>query len=38
MVIKKFLLETDPQALVTILQVNTVWGEGKGFTDMGEEK
>ena len=26
MVIKKFLLETDPQAFVTILQVNTVWG------------
>ena len=25
MVIKKFLLETDPQAFVTILQVNTVW-------------
>ena len=38
MVIKKFLLETDPQAFVTILQVNTVWGEGKGFTDMGEDK
>ena len=38
MVIKKFLLDTDPQAFVTILQVNTVWGEGKGFTDMGEDK
>lgn len=38
MVIKKFLLETDPQAFVTILQVNTVWGEGKGFTDMGEDR
>ena len=38
MVIKKYLLETDPQAFVTILQVNTVWGEGKGFTDMGEDK
>ena len=38
MVIKKFLPETDPQAFVTILQVNTVWGEGKGFTDMGEDK
>ena len=38
MVIKKFLLETDPQAFVTILQVTTVWGEGKGFTDMGEDK
>ena len=38
MVIKKFLLETDPPAFVTILQVNTVWGEGKGFTDMGEDK
>ena len=38
MVIKKFLLETDPQAFVTILQVNTVWGEGKGFTEMGEDK
>ena len=38
MVIKKFLLETDPQAFVTILQVNTVWGEGQGFTDMGEDK
>ncbi len=38
MVIKKFLLEVDPKAFVTIMQVNTVWGVGKGFTDMEDEK
>lgn len=38
MVIKKFLIDTDPDAFVTIIQVNTVWGEGRGFTDMEEEK
>ena len=38
MVIKKHLIEVDPDAFVSILQVNTVWGEGKGFTDIEEEK
>ena len=38
MVIKKFLIDIDPEAFVTIIQVNTVWGEGRGFTDMEEEK
>ncbi len=38
MVIKKYLMDVDPAAFVTILQVNTVWGEGRGFTDMYDEK
>jgi len=38
MVIKKHLMEVDPLAFVTIMQVNTVWGEGRGFTDMYDEK
>ena len=38
MVIKKFLVDVDPEAFVAIMQVNTVWGEGRGFTDMEEEK
>jgi len=38
MVIKKYLMDVDPSAFVTILQVNTVWGEGRGFTDMYDEK
>jgi uncharacterized membrane-anchored protein YitT (DUF2179 family) len=38
MVIKKYLMEVDPSAFVSIIQVNTVWGEGRGFTDMHDEK
>jgi len=38
MVIKKYLMEKDPSAFVAVMQVNTVWGEGKGFTDMYDEK
>ncbi|MBQ8563065.1 MAG: YitT family protein [Firmicutes bacterium] len=38
MVIKKYLMDMDPSAFVAIMQVNTVWGEGRGFTDMYEEK
>lgn len=29
--IKKRLAEVDPEALVCVMPVNTVWGEGKGF-------
>ena len=38
MVIKKYLIDVDPSAFVTVMQVNTVWGEGRGFTDIEEEK
>lgn len=38
MLLKKQLVETDPGAFVTILHVDTVWGEGKGFTDIEKEK
>jgi len=38
MVIKKFLMDVDPSAFVTIVQVNTVWGEGRGFTGIYDEK
>jgi hypothetical protein len=37
MVIKKYLMGTDPTAFVAIMQVNTVWGEGRGFTDISDE-
>lgn len=37
MVIKKYLAETDPVAFVTVMQVNTVWGEGRGFNDLYDE-
>ena len=36
--IKRRLAETDPKAFVSVMQVNTVWGYGKGFTDIEEEK
>ena len=37
MVIKNYLMGTDPAAFVTVMQVNTVWGEGRGFTDISDE-
>ena len=37
MIIKKYLADVDPSAFVTVMQVNTVWGEGRGFTDIEEE-
>lgn len=36
MLIKKFVAETDKKAFVTVIQVNTVWGNGEGFNDIGE--
>ncbi len=36
--IKRRLAELDPKAFVSVIQVNTVWGYGKGFTDIEEEK
>ena len=38
MVVKKLLIEVDPDALVSILQVNTVWGEGRGFLNIEDDK
>lgn len=37
MVLKKFLASIDPAAFVTVLHVDTVWGNGKGFTEIGKE-
>ena len=37
MVIKKYLMGTDPTAFVAVMQANTVWGEGRGFTDISDE-
>ena len=36
--IKRKLAEVDPKAFVSVMQVNTVWGYGKGFTDIEDEK
>ncbi len=38
MIVKKLLIEVDPDALVSILQVNTVWGEGRGFLNIEDDK
>lgn len=32
--IKRFLAQTDRTAFVTVLHVDTVWGEGKGFSSI----
>lgn len=37
MLIKRHLADIDPQAFVSVLHVNTVWGNGKGFTDIDGE-
>lgn len=37
MVLKKFLASVDPSAFVTVVHVDTVWGSGKGFTEIGRE-
>ena len=37
MLIKRQLADIDPQAFVSVLHVNTVWGYGKGFTDIDGE-
>ncbi len=36
--IKKFLARQDPAAFVTILHVDTVFGIGKGFTDIEKDE
>ncbi len=36
--IRKYLAEVDPSAFVAVMQVNTVWGEGRGFTNMYDDK
>ncbi len=37
MLLKKFLASVDPASFVTILHVDTVWGSGKGFTNIEKE-
>ncbi|MDD4376909.1 MAG: YitT family protein [Eubacteriales bacterium] len=37
MLIKKYLIALDPSSFVTILHVETVWGLGKGFTDIEKD-
>ncbi len=37
MLLKKFLASVDPSAFVTVLHVDTVWGSGKGFTEIGKD-
>lgn len=36
MLLRKYLVEVDPAAFVTVVHVDTVWGAGKGFTEMDE--
>lgn len=35
--IKKFLVKKDPKAFVSVVQINTVWGVGRGFTNIKED-
>lgn len=35
--IKKFLAKTDPNAFVSVVEINTVWGKGRGFTNIKED-
>ncbi|MEF9922675.1 MAG: YitT family protein [Anaerovoracaceae bacterium] len=37
MILKKYLASHDPSSFVTILHVDTVWGIGKGFTDIEKD-
>ena len=37
MLLRKYLAETDPAAFVTVVHVDTVWGSGKGFTEIDEK-
>ena len=34
--IKRFLAKHDPRSFVTVLQVSSVWGIGRGFSDINE--
>lgn len=38
MLIKRHLAKNDPKAFVTILRVDTVWGEGPGFKSIHKEE
>ncbi len=37
MILKRFLASVDPAAFVTVLHVDTVWGSGKGFTEINKD-
>ena len=34
---KRFWASVDPAAFVTVLHVDTVWGSGKGFTEINKD-
>lgn len=38
MLIKQYVAKTDRSAFVTVIRVETVWGEGAGFIGLTEEK
>ena len=35
--VRRFLAKTDPNAFVTLIRVDTVWGLGSGFKDIDKE-
>jgi Uncharacterized conserved protein len=37
MLIKKFVAKKDKDAFVTVIHVDTVWGNGEGFSDIRQE-
>ena len=38
LLIKRFLAKEDPGSFVSLIQVNSVWGVGKGFMDITDEE
>jgi len=37
LLIKRFIAKTDKSAFVAVIQVNSVWGRGEGFSDIDEQ-
>ena len=35
--IRQFVADIDDRALLTVMRVDTVWGNGQGFKDIGKE-
>ncbi len=38
MLIRQFIAKVDKKAFVTVIRVETVWGEGTGFSDIMDQK
>ena len=36
--VKRMLAQVDPTAFVSLIKVENIWGNGKGFKDINEDK